>query len=58
MITRKFATQFSIKIHADTNLELDIVDNKGIIQGSTTQQDIGNFSKFAYDFINSTQDQC
>ena len=58
MITRKFATQFSIKIHADTSLELDIVDNKGIIQGSTTQQDVGNFSKFAYDFINGTQDQC
>ena len=32
VITRKFATQFSIKIHADTSLELDIVDNKGIIQ--------------------------
>lgn len=57
MITRKIAEQFIAKLREDTDLYVDVIDKKGIIQASLNPHRLGTFHKIAYDLIDGDKDE-
>ncbi len=56
MISRKIAEQLVTKLREDTNLFVDVIDQKGVILASLNQKSVGSFHKIAYDLIKGSRD--
>ena len=56
MISRKVAEQLVAKLREGTNLFVDVIDQKGVIQASLNHKCVGSFHKIAYDLIKGNRD--